>query len=159
MIHEGDCGAIAGMQIGRGNRSTCRKPTPVPLCPPQIPHDLTRAWQSVLNLHVYLHMSIPTCFIFIIIWSFNILFILNCHVYYLMYSHYRPMPVGLIPCPIIWREVTTNQRNYQNLTQIIGEYCVRLLVQKTLIPLPNYIFWETGIWFRPCTLDSLNLFS
>jgi hypothetical protein len=28
---------IAGM-IGRGNRSTRRKPAPVPLCPPQTPH-------------------------------------------------------------------------------------------------------------------------
>jgi hypothetical protein len=27
----------------RGNRSTRRKPAPVPLCQPQIPHDLTRA--------------------------------------------------------------------------------------------------------------------
>jgi hypothetical protein len=31
------------MRIGKGNRSTWRKPTPVPLCPPQIPHDLTWA--------------------------------------------------------------------------------------------------------------------
>jgi hypothetical protein len=31
---------ICGM-IGRGNRSTQRNPAPVPLCPPQIPHDLT----------------------------------------------------------------------------------------------------------------------
>jgi hypothetical protein len=30
------------MKIGRGNRSTRRKPTPAPLCPPQIPHDQTR---------------------------------------------------------------------------------------------------------------------
>jgi hypothetical protein len=29
------------MRIGRGNRSSLRKPAPVPLCPPQIPHDLT----------------------------------------------------------------------------------------------------------------------
>jgi hypothetical protein len=29
------------MRIGRGNRSTRRKPAPVPLYPPQIPHDLT----------------------------------------------------------------------------------------------------------------------
>jgi hypothetical protein len=29
---------IGGMMIGRGNRSTRRKPAPVPLCPPQIPH-------------------------------------------------------------------------------------------------------------------------
>jgi hypothetical protein len=43
MIDEGGCGAIGGMKIGRGNRSTWRKPAPMPLCPPQIPHDLTRA--------------------------------------------------------------------------------------------------------------------
>jgi hypothetical protein len=43
MIDEGDCGAIDGMKTGRGNRSTRRKPTPAPLCPPQIPLDQTRA--------------------------------------------------------------------------------------------------------------------
>jgi hypothetical protein len=37
MIDEGDCGAIGGMKIGRGNRSTRRKPAPAPFCPPQIP--------------------------------------------------------------------------------------------------------------------------
>jgi hypothetical protein len=42
MIDEDDCGAIGGMNIGRGNRSTRRKPAPAPLCPPQIPHD--QAW-------------------------------------------------------------------------------------------------------------------
>jgi hypothetical protein len=31
-------GEISGMMIGRGNRSTQRKPAPVPLCKPQIPH-------------------------------------------------------------------------------------------------------------------------
>jgi hypothetical protein len=35
------CGTVGGM-IGMGNRSTRRKPVPVPLRPPQIPHDLTR---------------------------------------------------------------------------------------------------------------------
>jgi hypothetical protein len=43
MIDEDDCGAIGGMKIGRGNLSTRRKPAPAPLCPPQIPHDQTRA--------------------------------------------------------------------------------------------------------------------
>jgi hypothetical protein len=33
------CGAVGGMRIGRGNRSTLRKPTPAPLRPPQIPYD------------------------------------------------------------------------------------------------------------------------
>jgi hypothetical protein len=41
MIDDDDCGATGGMNIGRGNRSTRRKPAPVPLRPPQIPHDLT----------------------------------------------------------------------------------------------------------------------
>jgi hypothetical protein len=43
MIGEDECGAIGGMKIGRGNRSTRRKLAPAPLCPPQIPHDTTRA--------------------------------------------------------------------------------------------------------------------
>jgi hypothetical protein len=42
-----DCGAVGGMRIGRGNRSTQRKPAPVPICPPQIPHDLT--WVAVVG--------------------------------------------------------------------------------------------------------------
>jgi hypothetical protein len=32
-----DDGEIGGI-IGRGNRSTQRKPAPMPLCPPQTPH-------------------------------------------------------------------------------------------------------------------------
>jgi hypothetical protein len=39
MIHE--YGEFCGMRIDRGNRSTRRKPAPVPLCPSQIPHDPT----------------------------------------------------------------------------------------------------------------------
>jgi hypothetical protein len=38
-----DDGEFGGMKIGRGNRSTRRKPAPAPLCPPQIPLDKTRA--------------------------------------------------------------------------------------------------------------------
>jgi hypothetical protein len=34
-------GAFGRMRTGRGNSSTRRKPAPAPLCPPQIPHDLT----------------------------------------------------------------------------------------------------------------------
>jgi hypothetical protein len=43
MIDEDECGAIGGMKIGRGHRSTRRKPAPAPLYPPQIPHDQTLA--------------------------------------------------------------------------------------------------------------------
>jgi hypothetical protein len=35
-------GTVCGMRIGSGNWSTQRKPAPVPLYPPQMPHDLTR---------------------------------------------------------------------------------------------------------------------
>jgi hypothetical protein len=43
MIDDGDCGSIGGMKIDRGNWNTRTKPAPVPLCPPQIPYDLTQA--------------------------------------------------------------------------------------------------------------------
>jgi hypothetical protein len=43
MIDNGDCGAVGGIKIDRGNRSTRRKPAPAPLYPPKIPHDHTRA--------------------------------------------------------------------------------------------------------------------
>jgi hypothetical protein len=42
MMNYDDCGAIGGMLV-RGNRSTRRKPAPVPLCAPQVPRDLTRS--------------------------------------------------------------------------------------------------------------------
>jgi hypothetical protein len=38
-----DDGEFGGMKIGRRNRSTRRKPTPAPLCPPRILLDQTRA--------------------------------------------------------------------------------------------------------------------
>jgi hypothetical protein len=37
-----DDGEFVEMKIGRGNRSTRRKPAPAPLFPPQIPIDQTR---------------------------------------------------------------------------------------------------------------------
>jgi hypothetical protein len=41
MRDDDELGVFGGMRIGRGNRSTRRKPAPVPLRPPQIPNDLT----------------------------------------------------------------------------------------------------------------------
>jgi hypothetical protein len=41
-------GEISGM-LGRGNRCTLRKPAPVPLYLPQIPHDLSRAQTGLGN--------------------------------------------------------------------------------------------------------------
>jgi hypothetical protein len=41
MIDEDDFWRIGGMETGRGNRNTRRKPTPAPLCPPQNP-----TWQT-----------------------------------------------------------------------------------------------------------------
>jgi hypothetical protein len=35
-----DDGKIGGIEVGRGNRSTRRKPAPVALCPPQTTHVL-----------------------------------------------------------------------------------------------------------------------
>jgi hypothetical protein len=42
-----ECGAGGGMRIGRGNRSTRRKPAPLPLRPP---HDLTCAGTRVASV-------------------------------------------------------------------------------------------------------------
>jgi hypothetical protein len=44
-----DNGEIGGM-IGRGNRSTRRKPAPLPLCPPQTPHAARmRTWATMVG--------------------------------------------------------------------------------------------------------------
>jgi hypothetical protein len=44
-----DDGKIGGI-IGRGNRSTRRKPAPVPFCPPQTPHAArTRTWAAAVG--------------------------------------------------------------------------------------------------------------
>jgi hypothetical protein len=43
MIGDDECEAVSGM-IGRGNGSTRRKLAQVSLCPPQIPHNVNRAW-------------------------------------------------------------------------------------------------------------------
>jgi hypothetical protein len=50
MIDDDQCEAVGGMRIGRGNRSTLRKPGPVPLRPPQISHDLTWARTRVATV-------------------------------------------------------------------------------------------------------------
>jgi hypothetical protein len=46
-------GTIGGRRIHRVNESIQRKPTPVPLCSPQIPHDLTwdRTWATGKQAH------------------------------------------------------------------------------------------------------------
>jgi hypothetical protein len=44
-----ECGAVDGM-IGNGNRSARRKPAPMTLFPPQIPHDLTWARTRVAKV-------------------------------------------------------------------------------------------------------------
>jgi hypothetical protein len=55
MLGEGDCGATGGMKIGRGNRSTLRKPALAPLCPPQIPLDQTRDRTRATAVGIWLH--------------------------------------------------------------------------------------------------------
>jgi hypothetical protein len=47
MTDDDECGAVGGMRMGRGNRSTRRKPAIVSLCRQQIPHDLT--WTRTLG--------------------------------------------------------------------------------------------------------------
>jgi hypothetical protein len=42
IMDDGECGAVGGLRTDKGNRSTVRDHAAVPLCPPQIPRDLTR---------------------------------------------------------------------------------------------------------------------
>jgi hypothetical protein len=42
MIDVDDFGAVSGVHEARSTGSTPSKPAPLPLCPPQIPHDLTQ---------------------------------------------------------------------------------------------------------------------
>jgi hypothetical protein len=69
-----DYGAVDGMRIGRGNRSTRRKPAPVPLCPPQIPHyltwDQTRAAEVRSQRLTAWAMARPTCYLVDIVFSY-----------------------------------------------------------------------------------------
>jgi hypothetical protein len=60
MIDDGDCGAIGGMKIGRLNRSTRRKPVPMPRYPPQIPHEQTQArtWAILYGEKNFSNLSI-----------------------------------------------------------------------------------------------------
>jgi hypothetical protein len=68
-----DDGEIGGMMIGKGNRSTRRKPATVPLCPPQTPHACPnanpgrRGGKPATNHLSYgtashLHLRLSSCF-------------------------------------------------------------------------------------------------
>jgi hypothetical protein len=63
MIDDGDCGANDGIKIGRGNRSTRRIPASAPLCPPQIPHDQTRARTRACSRFVTIFWTAFSCFL------------------------------------------------------------------------------------------------
>jgi hypothetical protein len=97
-----DDGEIGGMMIGKGNRSTQRKPAPVPLCPPQTPHAVrtrTRAAaevQPAINCLSYgtafgtLFISVnPGRLIFKHSYIFQINIILNFSNNYMMTSGWR----------------------------------------------------------------------
>jgi hypothetical protein len=74
MMDDDEFEANIGMP-GKRNQSTQRKPAPVALCPPQIPHDPNRAWTLLLcvsygtfqegtysiNKDRYQHMCVRAC--------------------------------------------------------------------------------------------------
>jgi hypothetical protein len=63
-IDDNECGAVGGMSIGKGNRSTQRNPAPVPLFPPQFPYDLTsvRTRAAVVGSRETNHLSYGTAY-------------------------------------------------------------------------------------------------
>jgi hypothetical protein len=58
MINE--YGAVDGMRIGRGNRSTRRKLAPVPHCPPQTLGDLRRNGKLFENVNYNSTEQLPS---------------------------------------------------------------------------------------------------
>jgi hypothetical protein len=40
-VDDDEGGRVGGMRVDKANQCTWRKPAPLPLFPPQIPHDLT----------------------------------------------------------------------------------------------------------------------
>jgi hypothetical protein len=76
-----ECGAIGGMRNGSGNRSTRRKPVPVPLCPPQIPHDMMRARTRAAavgsrRLTAWAMARPYIIFVSILCWKYNLYFLI-----------------------------------------------------------------------------------
>jgi hypothetical protein len=58
MMDDDECEAVCGMRIGMGNQSIKRKPAPVPLCPPQISHDLMRDQTPATMVGSYFDFSV-----------------------------------------------------------------------------------------------------
>jgi hypothetical protein len=65
MIDDDECGAAGRTRIGRGNRSTRIKSAPVPLCPPQIPHDLTLARTRGLTAWALARPMTGKCYLYL----------------------------------------------------------------------------------------------
>jgi hypothetical protein len=65
MIDEDDCGAIGGMKIGRGNRSSWRKPAPAPLCPPQ--RDGTLIDIPLVGSHFFFHFPATLLLLLVVV--------------------------------------------------------------------------------------------
>jgi hypothetical protein len=64
MIDDDQCGAAGGIKIGRGNRSTRRKPAPVRLFPTWISRDMNWNWSRRLTAWaVARHISLERCYI------------------------------------------------------------------------------------------------
>jgi hypothetical protein len=105
MIDYDECGAV-GMRIGRGNRSTQRKPAPVPLCPPQIPHNLT--WAATVGSWQLTAWAVarPPCscnwITWIFVWIVFISLVVMLAVSFLWIPQWRPRKlahgVTVLPC-------------------------------------------------------------
>jgi hypothetical protein len=102
-------GEIGGMMIGRGNRSTRRKPAPVPLCPPQTPHACLhanpgrRGGKSATNRLSYGTTKICSNFkVFENVKLFKILLSLNVKLYviFVFLSHIAGCPSPRVLCYI-----------------------------------------------------------
>jgi hypothetical protein len=104
-----DGGEIGGM-IGRGNRSTWRKPDSVPLCPPQTPHAArTRTRAAAVGsqrLTAELRHGLVLVFILVFVFPLVVLSVLYPRIYAAWYSLY-----GKLIRLTLWLTVATSGQN------------------------------------------------
>jgi hypothetical protein len=119
-IDDGDCEEIGGMKIGRGNRSTRRKPAPAPLCAPQIPHGLTSDQTQIAAVEsrwlTTWAMVRPCC---------------CCYYYYqrvLLFCVEVVVPLSPVFFPQDERHTRTKQQTEHLALRVFGKYSVEFLL-------------------------------
>jgi hypothetical protein len=155
-----DDGEIGGM-IGRGNRSTRRKPAPMPLCPPQTPHAArarTRAatvgsqrltaWATARPSYcirlIYM-ISLLTFLLFKILLLMHSTCTWGTRLYILVETHRRFGPIYFLQGRRVRRATKQENRNNQTFWWYPYTTLYGVISQKTTVW--NY---RHGLWASDC---------